>query len=248
MKAAIYGATRNVYEDVIPSIKSLLLHSDVDKIYILAEDDELPFYLPKECEVINVSELHKHYFPKGSLNYNTRWSYIILMRVLFPKMFPTLDRIFSLDNDVIINDDISELWDMDLTSYYFAAVKEPYRSGLINSLYTCIGVTMYNLNMMRGYRIADKCVYELNRCVWPYPEQDVLNAVCRGNIKELPPTYGRSPWTTQCENPKIEHFAASEGKWREYDIVKYYRDLPWEEIEEKRKEKYYANTDSSTDV
>lgn len=246
MKAAVYGATRNVYEDVIPSIKSLLMNSDVDKIYILAEDNELPFYLPKECEVVNVSG--QRYFPKGGLNYNNHWSYIILMRVVLARLFPDLDRIFSLDNDVIIKEDISEIWDMDLTGYYFAAVKEPYRSGLINSLYTCIGVTMYNLKMMKEYHIPDKCVYELNRCIWPYPEQDVLNAVCRGNIKELSPEYGRSPWTTQCDDPKIEHFAASGGKWRDYDIVKQYRDMPWEEVEEKRKEKYYADTDSSSNV
>lgn len=246
MKAAVYCATRNVYEDVTPSIKSLLLNSDVDKIYILAEDDELPFYLPKECEVKNVS--NQRYFPKGGLNYNTRWSYIILMRVLFPKMFPLLDRILSLDNDVIINEDISEIWDIDLTGYFFAAVKEPYRSGLINSLYTCIGVTMYNLDMMREYKISDRCVYKLNSHVYPYPEQDVLNEVCRGNIKELPPTYGMSPWTTQCLNPKIDHFAASEGKWRERNIVKYYRSIPWEKVEQTRKEKYYADTDSSPDV
>lgn len=246
MKAAVYCATRNVYEDVIPSIKSLLFNSDVEKIYILAEDDELPFYLPPECEVIDVS--NQRYFPKGGLNYNTKWTYIILMRLVLTKLFPDLDRILSMDNDTIVKEDISELWNIDMTGYYFAAVKEPYRSGLIGTLYTCIGVALFNLSMMRNYRITERLVYDINRCIHPYPEQDVFNEVCRGNIKELSPEYGMSPWTTQCENPKIEHFAASEGKWREYDIVNYYRDISWEEIEEKRKERDYEDTYSSTDL
>lgn len=246
MKAAVYCATRNVYEDVIPSIKSLLFNSDVEKIYILAEDDELPFYLPPECEVVNVSD--QRYFPKGGLNYNTKWTYIILMRLVLARLFPDLDRILSMDNDTIVVDDISELWDIDLTGYYFAAVKEPYRSGLINSLYTCIGVALFNLDMMREYGMTTRFVRELNSRIHPYPEQDVLNSVCKGNIKELLPMYGMSPWTTQCDNPKIEHFAASEGKWRIYDIVKKYRDIPWEEIEKKRKERDYEDTDSSPDV
>ena len=55
MKAAVYCGTRNVYQDMIPSMKSLLIHSDVDKIYFLIEDDEFPYPLPPEVECINVS-------------------------------------------------------------------------------------------------------------------------------------------------------------------------------------------------
>jgi len=36
-------------------MKSLLIHSNVDKIYFLIEDDEFPYELPPEVECINVS-------------------------------------------------------------------------------------------------------------------------------------------------------------------------------------------------
>jgi hypothetical protein len=39
---------------MIPSMKSLLIHSDVEKIYFLIEDDEFPYELPPEVECINV--------------------------------------------------------------------------------------------------------------------------------------------------------------------------------------------------
>ena len=55
MRAAVYCGTRNVYQDMIPSMKSLLIHSDVEKIYFLIEDNEFPYKLPPEVECITVS-------------------------------------------------------------------------------------------------------------------------------------------------------------------------------------------------
>lgn len=55
MRAAIYSGTRNIYEKMLPSMKSLLMHSNVEKIYFLIEDDEFPYELPPEVECINVS-------------------------------------------------------------------------------------------------------------------------------------------------------------------------------------------------
>jgi hypothetical protein len=46
MKVAVYAGTRNIYKDMLPSVKSLLIHSDVDKIYFLIEDDIFPYELP----------------------------------------------------------------------------------------------------------------------------------------------------------------------------------------------------------
>ena len=55
MRAAVYGGTRNVYERMLPAMKSLLMNSNVEKIYFLIEDDIFPYELPKEAECINVS-------------------------------------------------------------------------------------------------------------------------------------------------------------------------------------------------
>ena len=46
MKAAVYCATRNLYLDLIPAVKSLLANSDVDRVYLLIEDDAFPEELP----------------------------------------------------------------------------------------------------------------------------------------------------------------------------------------------------------
>ena len=36
MKVAVYTGTRNLYSDMLPALNSLLVHSDVDKIYLLS--------------------------------------------------------------------------------------------------------------------------------------------------------------------------------------------------------------------
>lgn len=56
MKAAVYCGTRNLYRQMITAAKSLLIHSDVDKIYFLIEDDDFPYSLPPEIECLCVKE------------------------------------------------------------------------------------------------------------------------------------------------------------------------------------------------
>lgn len=55
MRAAVYSGTRNIYDKMLTASKSLLMHSNVEKIYFLIEDDQFPYELPKEIECINIS-------------------------------------------------------------------------------------------------------------------------------------------------------------------------------------------------
>ena len=49
---------------------------------------------------------------------------MVLLRAAYTKLFPNLDKILNLDIDTLVNENISELWDLDLTDYYLAAVEE----------------------------------------------------------------------------------------------------------------------------
>jgi len=39
VRAAVYSGTRNIYDRMLIAAKSLLMHSNVEKIYFLIEDD-----------------------------------------------------------------------------------------------------------------------------------------------------------------------------------------------------------------
>ena len=219
-KAVVYAGTRNVYKDMCPSVKSLLAHNDIDVVYFLIEDDVFPYELPDVVKCINVSK--QRFFRVTGPNYQSAKTYMTMMRTALCKLFPELDRVLWLDIDTIVLGDISKLWELPLDDYYFAATKEIGRS-TEKSLYTNVGVSMYNLEKMRD-GMADQVINALNSKIYRFLEQDALNEFCRGYIFDMPSEYNANEYTEKVENPKIIHFAATPG-WQNLPIVREYADL-----------------------
>lgn len=222
MKAAVYCGTRNVYQDMIPSMKSLLIHSNVDKIYFLIEDDTFPYELPPEVECINVS--NQPWFPQDGPNMQARCSYMVLLRAAFTKIFPNLDKILSVDNDIIINENISTLWDIDLKDNYFAGVAEP-RKSTENFKYINFGFIMYNLRQLRDDKKDDELISDLNTYYYIDSEQDCYNFNCQNRILELSSTYNCNWYTLETNNAsqaKVRHYAFT-SKWQTLPLVDKYR-------------------------
>ena len=201
-KIAVYTGTRNYYEYMVPAVKSLLANSDVDKVYLLIEDDEFPYQLDK-VETINVSD--QEYFHRDGPNMNSRFTYMALMRAALAFVFPQYDRILSLDVDTIVQRDISVLWDLNLEGYYFAAAPEFHRTTPWFT-YTNAGVTLFNLEKLRDGK-AEEMIRELNANEHKYLDQDVMNDLCQGAILPLDGDYNACDWTNHSLNPKIVHFA-----------------------------------------
>ena len=83
------------------------------------------------------------------MNWYDGWGgYMVLMRAVYSKLFPDLDKILSLDLDTIVNEDISNLWDIDMSNYYVAGVRDTPEFNK-NGLYINGGVLMYNLDKIR---------------------------------------------------------------------------------------------------
>ena len=108
-----YAGTRNQYKQMVLAAKSLLAWNDV-KVKFLIEDDEFPEELDPNIECINVSD--QYYFSRFGPNYSKRWTYMSLMRLAFPLMFPDEDRILWLDNDTLVTGDITPLLNTESSS------------------------------------------------------------------------------------------------------------------------------------
>lgn len=223
-KCAVYCLSRALYESVLPSLKSLLLHTNVDHVYLLIEDDTLPFALPRVCQCINVGR--QPYFRHDGPNYKNRWTWMVLMRAALAHILPQEDTVLSLDADTIIIDDISGAWDTPLDGCYWAGAKEPKKSR-DDFYYANAGVALFNLQALRDGK-ADEIIAELNAKWHPYPEQDVLNDLCQGHIAELPSDYNATYFTEPAQTPKIVHLAARPN-WHDEPIVKAFETIPWEE-------------------
>lgn len=234
MRAAVYTGTRNVYGDMVTSAKSLLINSNVEKIYFLAEDDDLSMELPQEIEVINVHD--QKFFPWDGPNMATPYSYMALMRAALAYVFPDLDRILSLDVDTIIDKDISDIWDIPLDGYYFAACHEKHRS-YDDYLYCNAGVVLFNLDKLRKDHKADEVIEVLNTGKFRWVDQDVFNYLCQGRIYDLPSDYNDNDWTVRPNAVKIKHYAGIKREnWINLPLVQKYRKIPFSEIRKKEEQ------------
>ena len=74
MKVATYCGTRGTYRYMIPSVKSLIAHTKVDKVYLFIEDDYFPERLPLQCEAVNVTG--QRFFSPTGQNYTQAWTWM----------------------------------------------------------------------------------------------------------------------------------------------------------------------------
>ena len=207
MKAVIYTGTRNLYEHMVTAMKSLLINSPVDKIYLMIEDDEFPLPVPDCVESIKIDP--NTLFAPGGPNIKIQFTPFVLMRAATAKLLPEdLDRVLQLDVDTIVEDSLDELWEMDLTGKYFAAVPEylgkfkPY-----GPIYFNCGVMMLNLNEIRKTRIEDDLIKFLNTEYVPYGDQDAWNKLGIDKAAIMPVRFNEAFCTGYTENPAIVHYA-----------------------------------------
>lgn len=239
MRVAAYTGTRNLYESMIPAVKSLIMHSNVDKIYLLIEDNEFPYFILTDIvECINVK--NQRYFPADGPNMNSRFTYMAMMRATYAEMFPDLDRILSLDVDTIVVDDVSDIWKIDFNRgkrrepYLLAASQEPDRTN-DRDMYVNIGVAFYNLTELRK-GASRKVINVLNDRKFSFVEQDAFNMVCKDRIEDLESYYNATKFTLPTEHPKIIHFAGQK-QWQDEPLYKEYMDIPWELVLDARLDK-----------
>ena len=220
-KAAAYCMTRNLYHAAVPSIKSLLVNSDVDVVYLIIEDDEFPVKLPR-TKVINVS--NQEFFRPDGPNMSSRYTSMAMMRSALCKILKE-HRVLSLDYDTIIDGDISELWTLPLGKNYLAAGLEPHKT---TSDFQAInaGVVLFNLKQMRDGK-ADQIIEALNRQPYAFLEQDAINEFCQGGILVFDPKYNTHNWSFEPDGePVIVHYAGyPEDIWSRFELVQKYKDI-----------------------
>jgi lipopolysaccharide biosynthesis glycosyltransferase len=246
-KVVVYSGTRNLYEHMETACKSLVANSQVDRVILLLEDDKFPYEVPSFVETKNVSK--QGYFAPDGANWNTPYTYMSLMRVTYSKLFPELPKILQLDVDTIVTDDLSPLWDLDLTGCYFAAVEEklgtwgPKDFGM--DKYYNIGVAMFNLDEIREDGVDDDLIRYLNKKRFKYIDQDAWNFVGEAKCMGLSARYNEAFCTGYTDNPAVVHYASGNIRtwWDDMRIprleyYKHYKEMSWADAIWERKSLY----------
>lgn len=196
--------TRNVYEWIIPSLKSLKEHEPKAKVFIICEDDHIDG-LPMQCEFINVSG--QQYFPEWGANYHNSFTYINLLKVCYPELLK-VNKVIHLDIDTIVCDSLEGLWKTDVTGKWVAAVPEyKGRYKPFGDTYYNMGVALLNLAQMRKDGASAKMAEYLNTVPQPYADQDAWHYF--GLPDKFTPAdvrYNESTVTGMTDKPAIVHY------------------------------------------
>ena len=228
-KEVMYFATRNIYENLLPSLKSLLKNGNVDRVWLLIEDSDIGFDLPGKVVCRNIRNW-KRWIDPNSPNAGNRWSYMVMLKVLTCRMFPKMHRALTLDVDTIVRGDLSPLWELPMEDLYFYGAREPYWTDRYGRDYVNAGVLMLNLDKMRD-GMADLVFAAMNTRKYTFVEQDALNEICAGKFGIMDAAYNAGEWT---EPPKseirIRHYMARRGKYMQEAEMQEYSKMNWEEF------------------
>ena len=235
-RIAVYTGTRNIYHDMVVAAKSLLCNDGADLVVFLIEDQEFPEPLPLCIDTLDVSQ--QSFFPVTGPNFKSQWSYMVLMRTVLSKLFPQCNKLLTLDHDTFVLKPIYDLWNIDLSRYYYAAVEEKQIRNRQHSYFNC-GVLLHNLKKLREDHTDDIIINSINSVFLRYCEQDAINSVCARHILEIPPKFNAMRFNIPPvpeDSVIIKHYAARSKPLRECPEYKRFDRLSWEQVLDYQKE------------
>lgn len=121
-------------------------------------------------------------------------------RLLAPQLLPNVDKALYLDSDLIVDDDVAELFDVDVTGHLLAATRDADTIGQMDGYDTTVGpylknelgmsdphdyfqagVLLMNLAELRATITPEEFLELSTRRMWRWLDQDVLNKVVDGD-------------------------------------------------------------------
>lgn len=120
-----------------------------------------------------------------------------LIKFDLSNILSNLDKILYLDSDILVLNDLSELYNTDLNNKYAGVVKdmagtvaEGHAKRLNHQDYFNSGMMLLNLEKMRQDNIAERLLdYKLYKDAGHFMDQDCLNYVFQENVIYLSPIY-----------------------------------------------------------
>ncbi len=117
-------------------------------------------------------------------------------RLLLPQILPSnINKVIYLDADIIVEQDIAELWNMDITDYACAAAEDEGSLYQIKRLklpiqnsYFNAGVMIFNIEYLRKMDFIKiwQEYFNKNKDIILLQDQDILNGTLNGKCKFLP--------------------------------------------------------------
>ncbi|MBR2241605.1 MAG: lipopolysaccharide biosynthesis protein [Clostridia bacterium] len=122
---------------------------------------------------VDVTDIYDREFAncKNENAYCTPYTLLRLLADLVPDM---PEKLLYLDIDMMIGDDISKLYDIDVSEYEYAAVKEKYGCWLIRPDYINAGMLLLNMNKITETCLLAKARERIKNKKMLFADQDAI--------------------------------------------------------------------------
>ena len=132
-------------------------------------------------EKVDVTQIYEEEFCKckNESAYCTPYTLLRLLADLVPNM---PNKLLYLDIDMMVGKDISELYNIDISKYEYAAVREKYGSIMLATDYINAGMLLLNMEMIKKSKLFFKARELLRNKKMLFADQD---AIYRNTLKNL---------------------------------------------------------------
>lgn len=205
-----------------------------------------------KIEFKDISNIENDLKDDLALRLRDYYSSTIYYRIFIGTLFPEYHKAVYIDSDVILLDDIANLYNTDLEGNIIGAIPDgvvhdskklqdyvEVNDGVENKKYFNSGVLVIDLDKFRETRVDERFVRILTKynCDTIAPDQDYLNILCKNKVKYLPLSWDKMPDYCEHLDEKdihLIHYNMFRKPWHYRDVE--YSDIFWKYAKET---KYY---------
>lgn len=177
---------------------------------------------------------------KVNLDIRDYYSLTTYYRIFLPDLFPFDDKAIYLDSDIVLLEDVANLFNVDIGSNLLGAVPDAAVQlvpefvkyvetivGVPHEQYFNAGVLIMNFKELRRQRIESAAIKLLSHVSFKVAQdQDILNFLCKGKVTILPARWNVMPIGEHTYDHALIHYNLIYKPWNQNDIV--YEDYFWQ--------------------
>ncbi len=231
------------------ALKSILNNASPDnfyKVYVLNTEisqrnmERLSEY---NCDIMEIKYVdvaeRMAKISRDKIHLRDYYTKAIYYRIFIPNLFPQYQKVLYLDCDVVLLEDVANLYDVELGDNIFAAIHEETMTvmdvfgryselflGVQREKYFNSGVLLINTEEYKKAQIEEKFIKIMHKYKFEVaPDQDYLNVLCKDRIKYCDIGWNKTPFPADI-NPfddstvKLVHYKLNFKPWH-YDGVRY---------------------------
>jgi len=245
----VFSADDNYLPMLSVALSSILdnaTNSNFYEIYILNTDltaENIEKINHFNCDLmkinyVNVAERMSK-ISKDKIHLRDYYTKAIYYRIFIPDLFPQYKKILYVDCDVVLLEDIANLYNMDTEDNVFVAVHEETMSvldvfgeyseqflGVKRKEYFNSGLLLINTEVYKKEKIEEKFIKFMHTHKFEVaPDQDYLNVLCKGKIKYAEIGWNKTPFGEEInpfndDDVKLVHYKLNFKPWH-YKGVRY---------------------------